>query len=404
MEAVLRGTSQKVSDGGALRFILEEFETKISNFRAQVKSNLSALESQAEQLWTEVEATTQLISDWDKQDEDEKSEQISRSASKKKAAEMKDRSSVTELARRTLEHQHKLGVIEKQLSVLGGPTGGWHFQDHDMFLRVWTQTQTVPVAIVSQHKSGDVGDKSVEGHSQTISADRRESTSPVDFQVPVMTLPTAQFSRLLTKLTPLLPQKSAQELEAHVVWYLQFLCLQHAKKELLSSWKRTRQVHNRQNDDSYSNLHSNLDISIGSVDPVEVNNNTGRLSSHAEWTNDRTQTYQIDAEEQGRAKERVAQWRQQREAQVARQQFLEKERAEQEAKLEAERVSNRCLFVFIFGICLFYCYLYCFVYSVVSGWKRFAHWFRNGSKPASRRRQNYVRRWPRRRGIVELCR
>lgn len=376
MQTVLRGTSQKVSDGAALRFILEEFESKVNTFRSTMKSNISLIESEADQLQTEVDTTSRIIAEWNEHDENiehlngqDSNKSVGSNSNKKKNKNKSDinittdKSTIVDLTRRTLDHQNKLRIIEKQLSHLGGPNGGWHYQDHDMFLRVWTQTQTVPVVVISQHQHqhqqqnsiyrsnradqnnnenrGQINEYNNDIHSLKsvvnfdIHGNQNESIASAGIQIPVMSIPSPQFNRLLFKLTPLLPQKADQELEAHVIWYLQYLSLCHAKKELIASWKRTRKNQSK-NDDIY--LDSDLVISIGGTHTAKsmiLNDNTGYSGEASEWL-PRPQMNELNRNE---VKERIAEWRQRKVAVAAQNQFREKEQAEHEIKIEAQRVS-----------------------------------------------------------------
>lgn len=293
--------------------------------------------------------------------------------------------------RKDLEHKQRLGFIEKQVIYLpfltttsiqhcvvdqifslGGPHGGWHFQDNDVFLRVWVQTQSpasvksVPlsagdairketVAIVGLPISstmrneeeeeddgtavatvagsvttiatntmidiGNLNKTDVDSESD-ISAMHNENESPLSFQ---FVLSSVQKPKIIRKLTPLLSHKTAEMVDEHIEWYLRFLALTHAKKALIQQWKLSKFGNNES--ESNEDSHGQDQYSGSFIDSI--------FCSDSKIVSERSE------EERKHMKQQVAQWKQSREAETQQRRQIEDLVRQQKERDELERKKKR---------------------------------------------------------------
>jgi hypothetical protein len=103
----LQGKSSKTSDGTVLRFILEEFETKLTRCKAQTKSVLSELDTYSAQIGKEIEETYDSIEIWEEPE----------IKSHSKALQPTKPVSTKDIVQKTLLHQRRLGAIEKEVKI-----------------------------------------------------------------------------------------------------------------------------------------------------------------------------------------------------------------------------------------------------------------------------------------------
>ncbi len=188
---------------------------------------------------------------------------------------------------------------------MGGSTGGWHFADHDVFLRVWTQTQTCPVppAIPSSSQSL-LPDSSLDTKDNI---DKNESTNTIemmDIQYKPMIITSQENHRVHKKLCGLLTHIDSTEIIRHIQWYLQYLSLLKAKKDLITLWH-----HENKKDNNFENadvsdaiIHFDKLVTIKEDKPKDVEERQKIKKKLEEWKKLREDSLK---EKQVRCKEKL---------------------------------------------------------------------------------------------------
>lgn len=253
---------------------------------------------------------------------------------------------------------------------LGGTHGGWHFQDHDVFLRVWVQTQTpaavttvslscdairvesisvvgVPTTssmkneedddngtavatvagsvttIATMNDIGNVNATDIDSASD-ISAAQNTVESPLTFQYIV---PSVQKLKIVRKLTPLLSHKTAEMIDQHIEWYLKFLALTQAKKTLIQQWKLSKfnNSENEATDDGGDGIDKNSGSLIDTIFSLDAKSTIEGRSE----------------EERKLMKAQVAQWKQSRETESQQRRQLEELVRHQKERDELDKKKKR---------------------------------------------------------------
>ncbi len=195
-----------------LQTLLENFEEKIAGYKKKMREEYGALVEEQRIYTTDIDNMMKRIDEWDESDKSKKEmlEQSRLEELKKK------RKSLAEKQDKEIARQAEIGQIEKDLVLIGGRTGGWDNTDHDIFLRVWTQTITKFPPTSSQKGS------------------------------------------LLKRVCPLLPGKIAEEVEEHIQFYSTFLELMERKKRSLKAWQEERNKHRQKIDDEGRHMAEEL--------------------------------------------------------------------------------------------------------------------------------------------------
>jgi len=189
----LNDFSHAASGADGIQELLESFEGKVSTYKMHMREDFGKLLHE-EQLYTsEVESMMKKIEDWEADSEARK--MSNKRNVKAPQSPNSRRKSVQERYEKDLERQTKLGAIDRQIASIGGRNGGWENNENDLFLKVWTQTVT----------------------TTPISATEKRS--------------------LLKRVCPLLPGKTAEEAEDHILFYTNYLDLTEKKKAILNAWK-----------------------------------------------------------------------------------------------------------------------------------------------------------------------
>lgn len=99
--------------------------------------------------------------------------------------------------------------INKEIEEEGGLFGGWHSQEHEFFLALWTQ-------VIGANKR--IPEQGSPHFRKSIAMLRERGVSGV-------------------------PSRTPDELERHALWYFNFLRRGERKKETLEKWKKLRADH-----------------------------------------------------------------------------------------------------------------------------------------------------------------
>lgn len=176
--------------------VLENFEGKISAYKRNMREEFGSMIEEENMYTRDCDAMLRRIDEWA---DDEPRPPAPKSPSRRaKQAGIKERYD------KDMARQAKIGGIDRELALIGGRTGGWEPGEHDIFLKVWTQTVTA---------------------------------RPVS---------KAQRNTLMRRVTPLLPNRTADEVDEHGIFYSNYLDLTGEKKRVLSAWKEARVINARQ--------------------------------------------------------------------------------------------------------------------------------------------------------------
>lgn len=131
-----------------------------------------------------------------------------------------------------LEYQAEVGAIDKRLAEIGR-YGRWEVQDHDVFMRIWTQIGCNLIEV----GSNDSADSQGETENRLTKDTSDDGKINISF-----TISAAHRSALIRKLCTLLPGKCVEDLEQHLQWFLESSTLLQRKKNALQRWKNSRSI------------------------------------------------------------------------------------------------------------------------------------------------------------------
>ena len=139
-----------------------------------------------------------------------------------------------------------------------------------------------------------------------------------------------QKQKIIRKLNPLLSNKSQDDFEQHIEWYLKYLALIHSKKNLVQQWKESKYNQNNHHPSSLTELDA-AESQINEMFSIDKNdnNNTG--------TDFRTE------EEKRLMKDRIQHWKKEKEDNLKQKKDLENLVQQQKQRDEEEKLKKRNL-------------------------------------------------------------
>ena len=251
----LHDFTHATSNVESIQGILENFESKISAYKRSMREEFTALVEEENVYTRDCESMSRKIEEWiDYEPKGSTMADGGGSPMRRKKAE-RQQAGIKERYEKDMARQAKMGALDRELVLIGGRTGGWETSEHDIFLKVWTQTVTV---------------------------------RPVS---------KAQRSVLVRRCTPMLPNRTADEVDEHCLYYSNYLDLTDEKKRVLNEWKEERQANkNKEVDAGKAALAQGVDV-LETVLP-----GSPRRSG------------KVDLEKRENTKQKIAKWREDRAA------------------------------------------------------------------------------------------
>ena len=194
IQTKLHEFTHAVSNVESMQGILESFEGKISTYKRSMREDFGRMIEEEGIYTRDCETMLKRIEDWEV-DEPPQSPLRRRTTAKTKQDQKAD---IKERYDKDMARQARIGAIDRELTMIGGRTGGWESNEHDTFLKIWTQTIT---------------------------------STPVTKQ---------QRAVMVRRTTPMLPAKTADDVDDHILFWTNYLDLTEQKKRVMLEWKEAR--------------------------------------------------------------------------------------------------------------------------------------------------------------------
>ena len=283
-----------------LQEMLENFESKLSSFKASMRTEFDRLDEQERTLTDEI---VQIQCDIIDNPFDDvlptdcghvHTTHGEHQAELLKKTQQQIKQQQQQRMQEDVEHKAAIGEIDRDLAALG-KHGGWDVRDHDVFLRTWNVFF---------------------GNNELVKRIENVETNSARF---VFSITPVQERQLFRKLEHDVFAKSAEELKEHVQWYGKTLELLAKKKRLLSDWK-TAQNNRRKT------MNNEILVAEQLATAVELENDEEEDQCNPEKSKE-------EEEKRMQAKSRIAKWKQDR---MKQQQEEESQKRQQAAKKQKE--------------------------------------------------------------------
>jgi len=202
----LNDFTHAASTADGIQGMLEDFEGRISLFKRNMREDFGRLLEEETRYSDEVDSMAEKIDGWL-----EEGTIVGRKDSNKSSSTT--RKTVQARYEKDLDRQAKIGALDRQLAAIGGRTGGWDNTEHDIFLKIWTQTISNPPEYTTREQN-----------------------------------------LLIRRACPMLPNKNADEVKDHMQWFMNYLNIVEKKKQILNEWQNDRFVKKRSDEEESAAL------------------------------------------------------------------------------------------------------------------------------------------------------
>jgi len=223
--STLRNMENEKFDCVYFQNLLEKFESKLSFFKSTMAKEYEELAKSEQVLFGDLETLDEHVARVMTQPSTSfAAGGITSAAHARKLEEVKNRND------KISAHKAEIGSIERKLNALGNRLGGWDPRDHDIFIRVWTQC-VGPIAGASSSTGGDEDEERNDDESNSMESRKKA----------VLDLGSKLAYVLRKRLIQAIQMKSEEEIEEHLLWFVEVEALLRRKKEILSVWKREKE-------------------------------------------------------------------------------------------------------------------------------------------------------------------
>ena len=193
----IRQQSRAASEAESLQLVLETFEAKLSTYKSAMRLEYDGLEAEENVLEQDLNASLLRFEHWEAGEDNGVNDADNAKKVLSSQLQQQTRARTDDRYEKQLSVQADIGAIDRQLAVLGGRCGKWDSRDHDVFIRIWTQTISTPIH--------DPEDR--EGIESEYNAES------------IIILSAHQRSLFMKKIIPVLPGKNEDEVHVHIEWY-----------------------------------------------------------------------------------------------------------------------------------------------------------------------------------------